>query len=51
MQHTWFSFFIELVRANVCICENTNQKREEEVRVLFKYKMKHWSVGNITKNM
>lgn len=26
--HTWFSFFIELVCANICICEKANQKRE-----------------------
>lgn len=26
--HTWFSFFIELVCANIFICEKANQKRE-----------------------
>lgn len=25
--HTWFSFFIELVCANICICEKANQNR------------------------
>ncbi len=38
VMHTWFSFFIELVCANICICEKDHTNEE---RVSSKYKIKY----------